>query len=381
MITKGLSAGRYRPSIATFLKGIQLQAPRLEFEKSALVTMNVIVPDVSFYQDINNTARKIDFHQMKAAGARGVIIRAGQNLWVDEDFVYNWQAAKDADLPRGCYWFLDPRAEPRLQADKLSELIVNDPPELDTWADYEAPDSWGGNYAGWDGLYNYLERLNLNLPNVKKTIYTGYYYWLDHSPTLSASLNYFKKYKVNIAWYTSNPADVKIPPPWTNDDLLWWQFTDNGNGLLYGVESKSIDLNYCNLSLNDFYSYFNLYQTPPDGGSDMEYGKVTASALNIRSSAGVTATNDIGDLLMGDIVMATQVVNGWWHLQDATRNGLEIRLTDGRTVFERYRATDDVWCSGQYIAITEPPQPTPALPAYFTAHDEAGAELARYIKQ
>ncbi len=42
----------------------------------------VIGPDVSFYQDNPGTSRQIDFTKMKES-AGYVIIRAGQNLWID----------------------------------------------------------------------------------------------------------------------------------------------------------------------------------------------------------------------------------------------------------------------------------------------------------
>ena len=44
---------------------------------------------------------------------RGVIIRAGQNLWEDNKFKISWQGAKSAGLLRGSYWFYDSRANPK----------------------------------------------------------------------------------------------------------------------------------------------------------------------------------------------------------------------------------------------------------------------------
>ena len=37
-----------------------------------------------------------------------------------------------------------------------------------------------------------------------------------------------------------------VPKPWAKTEWLLWQFTDNGDGKIYGVESKNIDLNYFN---------------------------------------------------------------------------------------------------------------------------------------
>lgn len=255
---------------------------------------------MSFYQDINTTPRGIDFRMMKQMGASGVCIRGGQNLWIDEDFAFNWSHAKAAGLPRASYWYLDPRVKPQDQADLWSGKLVNDSPELDLWADYEAPDTWGGQYRGYDGLYNFLERMKSNLPGKKLTIYTGYYYWIGHAPPTPASLNYFGQYGLNIAWYTSNPANVRIPAPWSNP--LWWQYTDKGNGPLYGTESMSVDLNYfCgglsnDSSYNGFVNYFGLdggTPPPPDPGGSM-YIEVRSNNPNqtrsIRNGHSIKAT-------------------------------------------------------------------------------------------
>ena len=58
---------------------------------------NLIGPDVSFYQDDPETPQGIDFRKMRAS-AGYVIIRAGQNAWVDSDFKINWREAKLAGL-------------------------------------------------------------------------------------------------------------------------------------------------------------------------------------------------------------------------------------------------------------------------------------------
>lgn len=53
----------------------------------------IIGPDVSFYQDDPGTTRGIDFATMNQV-ADFVIVRAGQNQWIDTDFVTNWRGAR-----------------------------------------------------------------------------------------------------------------------------------------------------------------------------------------------------------------------------------------------------------------------------------------------
>ncbi len=100
--------------------------------------------DVSLYQDDNATPQGIDFVKMKNWGADFVIIRAGQNNWIDPDFARNWLEAKAAGIPRGAYWFYDPRRDPVSQAAAFCNLVASDPPEGRLWIDLEFPVSWGG---------------------------------------------------------------------------------------------------------------------------------------------------------------------------------------------------------------------------------------------
>ncbi|MEW5938916.1 MAG: GH25 family lysozyme, partial [Chloroflexota bacterium] len=79
-------------------------------------------PDISFYQNEPDTPQGVNFQTLKQ-GSDFVIIRAGQNLWPDPDFKYNWMEAKKVGLPRGCYWFYDSRADPKRQAELWFDLL------------------------------------------------------------------------------------------------------------------------------------------------------------------------------------------------------------------------------------------------------------------
>jgi GH25 family lysozyme M1 (1,4-beta-N-acetylmuramidase) len=218
---------------------------------SAALQTSVLVPDVSFWQDRDDTPQKIDFQKMKANGASGVIIRAGQGNWDDEDFADYWWAARGV-LPRGVYWFYDSRSSPAAQAARLVALIKADMPEMEVWCDYE--EVYGGPFAGWKNFAAFMAEIERLLPGVKLGVYTGYFYWLDHSPNPikdKASFEWFAKYPLWLAWYNPNPVYVKIPKPWTS--LLYWQFVaKSGKGLAYGVESLDIDLSWFNGDLADF---------------------------------------------------------------------------------------------------------------------------------
>lgn len=225
----------------------------------------VIGTDVSFWQDDPSTPVGIDFARMAQAGAKFTIIRAGQNYWQDNEFKISWKAAKDAGIPRGSYWFYDSRVPAKPQAELWVKILDGDLGELPLWCDFE--DNYGGDFGGWKNFYNFIEAVKALVPNKQIGIYTNYYYWLENTivkgiPT--ASLNYFKQYPLWLAAYNNVGPD--IPAPWDAWDI--WQFTDNGDGDLYGAESGNIDLNYFNGDEEAFRARFGLGSAPQPEASD-----------------------------------------------------------------------------------------------------------------
>lgn len=229
---------------------------------------SIVGPDVSFYQDDKDTAKAIDFHAMKAGGARYVIIRAGQNLWEDRVFDVSWRNSKGV-LPRGCYWFFDSRVDPKFQAKKWLQCF-DDPQdlgELEMWCDFE--DTYGGKFGGWKNWFDFMEELKRLEPKVRLGIYTGYHYWREHTIAKSiskASLNYFAQYPLWIAAY--NNVGPSVPAPWA--DWKLWQFTDNGDGTRFGVESLNIDLNYFRGEEADFQEWISGFKEPPTEPTEPE---------------------------------------------------------------------------------------------------------------
>lgn len=217
----------------------------------------VTLPDVSFYQDDNNTERMIDFAQMRSQSP-GVFIRAGQNSWVDQDLSENMKRAKAAGLLRGTYWFYDSRTHPARQAELYISYLKGDLGELPLVADFE--EKYNGPYKGWKHWYDFLVALQRLAPGKRIMIYTGYYYWTENAPNAlinKASLEWFGQFPLWIAAYgTTSP---RLPKPWT--EWEFWQCTDKGNGPLYGAESKNIDLNFFKGGLDEF---LLKYGTPPE---------------------------------------------------------------------------------------------------------------------
>lgn len=303
---------------------------------------NLIGPDVSFYQDVDSTPQGINFVKM-AQSAGYVIIRSGQNVWVDSDFRTNWNNAKAAGLPRGSYWFYDSRAEPKAQADLWFSTFDGDLGELPLFADFE--EAYGGLYSGWKHWKTFLERIKSRVGNHEIGIYTAYYYWVRNAPSASANpadLEYFHQYPLWIANYgVTSPL---VPKPWNTTEWTFWQFTDSGDGALYGVESSRIDLNYFNGDLAAFRQRFKLGDMPPPPPPGPVWYKVTASALNVRSGPGTTF-GVVGLLQRDEVVkgLATSADGAWAQI---------LRESDNLTG----------WSSKQYLALTSAPTPPPPPP-------------------
>lgn len=301
---------------------------------------SIFGPDVSFYQDDPGTPQEINFERMNAA-ADFVIIRAGQNLWVDPDFKNNWSRAKAAGLPRGSYWFYDSRADPKQQAELWSNLLSGDMGELPLFLDLE--ESYRGPFTGWQHWKTFLERLRVLVGSKEIGIYTAYHYWQDNAPfSQPTELEYFHRYPLWIANY--GVIQPLVPKPWATAEWLFWQFTSSGDGPFYGAESLEIDLNNFNGDAQAFAKRFNVPvpedPTPPNPQGN-QY-RVNAGTLYVREGPG-TNYKSIGFLRRNEIVEALEAsTDGSW---------LRVRrLTDGLTG----------WASSTFLVrITTPPPPPP----------------------
>lgn len=185
---------------------------------------------------------------------------------------------------------------------------------------------------------------------------------MDAIPMTAAQKAEMKTFPVWVAGYPENPdlyssvPQMYIPDPTRWGPVWMWQYSDNG--IIEGIGGE-VDLNWL---APEFVQWLSGIE--PATGVPM-YGKVIATSMNIRNGAG-TAFVDIGDLYSGDLVEASEVVNGWWHLTSATRNGAPVITTNGQPVSARA----DCWASsggGAYIQVTEPPVVIPQVD-YITAH-------------
>lgn len=230
--------------------------------------------DVSVWQDDNSTAQKMNFAKAKAAGANFVFIKASERGGVDPDFIYNWQAAKEAGLPRGAYHFLRWDLSGLMQARIFCATFKDDPGELPPVADFEAPVK-DGKYPSNALLGQFLEEVE-SITGVVPIIYTSPGFWRSYGKIKDTSkfdskwayyplwiAHYMKSYTPGV----SKPDEIE---PWKSTGKSWtfWQYTSSGDGYKFGAESKGLDMNFFNGDMVDFHKFIGGEVVEPEEPED-----------------------------------------------------------------------------------------------------------------
>lgn len=271
-----------------------------------IVRPSIIIPRTILWLDVSKWQGEIDFVVMKNSGVHGVVIKCGQGTAKDPKFDVNWAGAKAAGIPRGSYWFFDSRVPPKQQALNWWTWIQHDKGELMHFADYE--ENYGGQWGGWQNFKIFLQEFQRlsQLPDSRIGIYTGYFYWIAHSPTSALELAYFARFELWLAWYTDDPSDVVIPRPWLIVIFIAWQYGTPPNGKMRGCDSIEVDEN--NVNCVDQEAYANRFgfgdTIPPPPNGDTMYIEVksteSSEKRSIRNGHSIKNTK-IGDLPVNGI--------------------------------------------------------------------------------
>ena len=216
--------------------------------------------DVSFYQDSNYTPQKIDFQKMKDYGAWFVIMRTGQGNWIDEDWSdYAKDSYKVDDLYRGSYWFYDARwtikSQCKLYWDTIKPMGMDFRPVMDweAWSINSVPqERWSRGYF-LSLIAEFLERMDNYYGNLSM-FYTNPR-WLKY---LSPLPDWLLKHPLWLAAYNS------VPPTYLYGYDKWhiWQDGTPAIGLAAGVESKEIDRDWFNGSVEELEKWLGIVHEP-----------------------------------------------------------------------------------------------------------------------
>ena len=209
--------------------------------------------DISKWQDDNSTPQMMDFNKSREAGANYVFIKASQAAYLDPDYINNWQHAKDAGLPRGLYHFMDWSLPAITQARFFAGVLKADPGELPPVVDFEARYNNPGKQGATVALYIFINEVEQTIGK-RIMIYTGPSYWREFWDGTQTA--FFGARDLWIAnYYVTKPT---IPTPWKT--WKFWQYSAKGNGLLFGAESKDLDMDWYNGTAEQFQAEYSLTQ-------------------------------------------------------------------------------------------------------------------------
>lgn len=208
--------------------------------------------DVSTWQDINSTPQMMDMEKAVAGGMKFVFIKASQRLYQDADMLWNADNALEAGLITNFYHFLTPDVSAKAQADFFCDLIEKYPNTLPI-LDLERTG------CGLSATKMFQETVEERL-GITPGLYTSIGFW----NTLRASTNaiWALKYPLWIANYKKVglireiPEDIgvpNLPNLWARKgvDPEFWQICATGDGIYFGAESKGLDVNIYNGTLEE----------------------------------------------------------------------------------------------------------------------------------
>lgn len=192
--------------------------------------------DISYYQG------DVDFAVMKKAGIKAVIIRAGYGTTIDKRFISYINAAIRVGLAIGVYWFIYAADRERSisNAKKCLEVIApySQHIALGIWADWEYDSDKRAGALSSAVRSDLVDVFNCTIEadGYEAGIYSNQDYIRSEKfqPWLVAKYPlWFAKYSRVISNYASNGK---------NGRQYLWQYSSSGDGRLYGVSSKALDM-------------------------------------------------------------------------------------------------------------------------------------------
>lgn len=295
--------------------------------------------------DVSKWQGEIDWSVMSTK-VYGAIIKATQaRATLDSQFFRNWEQAGDYDVPRGAYHFFKAEKKTtsaRKQAEWFWSMAVEPAgadAELGYWLDIERNDEdlSKNEYQGqiWKFINTFKE-----LSGFDVDIYTSASKWDQFVAPYPGNTDIPRNRKLWVAnYYVNYPS---IPFDWKKrygyDCWTLWQHTPKGDGLAYGAQSRSLDMNRFNGSLDEYNKVFDLAVPPPIEPPPDPQPEPEEDTCTIRITGLQGATLNMRDKVWGDRVAYTWndaefEVMGWYY---DTQNRLW------------YQIGETIWVAGWY---------------------------------
>jgi GH25 family lysozyme M1 (1,4-beta-N-acetylmuramidase) len=216
--------------------------------------------DISHYQDNDFTPVKPELGHLKDAGIQGAILRCSENLYYDHLFEYYWGESITHNFPAMVYGFLDywpGSADAGAQGKFLVSAFTNKT-KTRAWCDFERPSMsfpiLPPRQNCLDMIHNWMDQTDAGM-GMESGLYTNLFTIAYLSPLPSWLINRpfwlawpIIKSGVDIIQYTRNMTELPTIP-FTNRKL--WQFTWTGPGIIAGMESAGLDLDWFEGTMED----------------------------------------------------------------------------------------------------------------------------------
>jgi len=211
--------------------------------------------------DVSHWAGEVDFEKAKQGGMEFVFIKAAQGErpphdgFLDSHYVHNWIKVQDSGLLYGPYFFADYRYSWRDQADYFAEVWNDHPGTLPPVLDYEHRENvWGvpdprSRNTVW--VSQFVQHFR-TVTGIAPVLYINRSMAKHHLVNPGNDLTSLDLWTAQYPW-AMTPVSRPVADPW--DTWKFWQWSDRGSGSRYGVESRSIDMNYFNGTVEELNAY------------------------------------------------------------------------------------------------------------------------------
>ena len=233
--------------------------------------------------DVSKWQREMNWYKARKAGAYYAFIRAGSCTSVNGDCYTDDQFERNASLaieylPVGFYWYFRPNHAPIKQAEYFCDLIKGKRHNLPPVMDLEAK-----------GLEQSPASITAAAVKFATRVFDRLGEWpLLYSRALWLNSNTVPDSVLKALGFWVARYNDSIIHPWGDDkciprdfiDWIFWQHSadNNGRGAEFGAQSKSIDLNFFNGDLAQFYAYV--------GGAPLLVEVKSRIAVSLRGGPG-----------------------------------------------------------------------------------------------
>lgn len=209
----------------------------------------------------------IDFVAAKADGYVGVILRAGMGRRIDESFQLAADAAKDAGLLVGAYWYLyvDQGLQVQLMVAQMG--TIEGGCELGAWLDQERYGNEDATWQQWEVVIHSNTKYLVDYRAEDPGFYTSLWMWQFTGDMDVINGKPAREYRLWVAHW-SDVGDPWLPESWDT-----WEFWQRGSDLRPDwnhAPSNRTDWGVYNGDNEEFYAAYGGWYPDPDPEPDGE---------------------------------------------------------------------------------------------------------------